>query len=330
MKKRTLFVGDCDSSVAKVALKADSRAIFISSTNYEIFLQSISDITGYTSLADLPKDLTIFCNLINHADCIVYAPPVRWSDNKTFDMDNPTASVQGLTEYLLYTVQKNKNNVVGLDLSPVDSSIFLEVAGCREVDTLTMWVAGCSTTNGAGVDAKERYGHLLGAACGLPVVFLSRSGTSISWAADQILRADIKENDIVVWGLTDESRLTQWSELENCVIDITAVSSKIASSKILLDSTTIDKLLAHKTNLLTAIQRIHEVINFCNKVKAKLLILNIHSSNTLNLYLHNIKEFFLFSKPCIDLGNDQDHPGPKQHQAYADFCQHALKQLRYI
>jgi hypothetical protein len=330
MKKRTLFVGDCDSSIAKVALQADSRAILISSTNYEIFLQAAGNITGYTSLADLPKDLTIFCDLINHADSIVYAPPAHWSDNKIFNIDYPTTSIQGLTEYLLYTVQKNKNNVIGLDLSTVDPSVFLETAGSREVGEPTMWVAGCSTTDGVGVGSTERYGHLLGATCGLPVIFLSRSGTSISWAADQILRADIRENDIVVWGLTDESRLTHWSELENCVIDITVSSSKIDSSKILLDSTTIDKLLAHKTNLLTAIQRIHEVINFCKKAKAKLLIVNIHSSNTLNLYLHNIKEFFLFSAPWIDLGNDQKHPGPKQHQAYADFCQHALKQLQYI
>lgn len=331
MKKNTLFVGDCGESLCQTAKQFDSEAVLINQDNFTNFINSTSSVTGYTSLADLPKDLSVFYNLLNCADKIVYCPPVNWSDQKTINLEDPTNSIQGLTEYYLYVINKNKNNVVGLDLSNFDSSPYINLKTGRPSNDQSLWIVGCSTTAGIGVDDNERYGVLLSKRLNLPVSFLADSGSSITWAADQILRSDIREQDIVVWGLTSEHRLIFWNPSANELMHVHSHSENIEQLE--LSHKTINRLLVHKTNLLSAIQKIHEVSNFCNKIKANLLIFNVHSSNTLNLHLNNVNEFLVYLSTFdkyIDIGNDNKHPGPKQHQAYADFCHSALKQLQYI
>lgn len=331
MKKITLFVGDCNESLCQTAKQFDSEAVLIDQSNFTNFTNSTSGFTGYTSLADLPKDLSVFYDLLNCADEIVYCPPNSWSDQKTVNLEDPTNSIQGLTEYYLYVTSKNKNNVVGLDLSNFDSTPYINLKTDRPSNDRSLWVVGCSTTAGIGVDDNERYGVLLSKRLNLPVSFLADPGSSINWAADQILRSDIQEQDIVVWGLTSEDRMSFWNPSTNKLMHVHSHSKDVEQLK--LSYKTINQLLVHETNLLSAIQKIYEVSNFCNKIKAKLLIFNIHSSNTLNLHLNNVKEFLVYlstSNKYIDVGNDNRHPGPKQHQAYADFCHSALKQLKYI
>lgn len=333
MKKITLFVGDCDNSIAQAAQQFDSGAILIDHNNYNFFLNTSTSFTGYTSIADLPKIIEgqqpVLFKLLNQADCIIYHPPRQWSDNKTINFEDPTDSMQGLTENFLYIINKNKNNVIGLDLKAFPTESHLRLTDSRKSNDPQLWVVGCSTTAGVGVSNEERYGYLLGKSLSLPVSFLTEPGSSISWAADQILRSDINSGDIVVWGLTNESRMAFWSEIKNKEVHINA-HSNLDVEYTSLSTSLINKLLTHKTTFHTAIQKVHEVVNFCHKINAKLLILNIHSSNTLNICLQNIKEFFPCLQQLIDVGTDQRHPGPKSHQAYADFCQSALKKLQYI
>lgn len=329
MKKTTLFVGDCDQTVAQTACQFDHNAVLINSDNYEKFLYAEDKFTAYTALADLPTDLSIFYKLLTIADCIKYCPPKIWSDNKTLDVDNPDSSIQGLTELFLHAVNKFKNNVSGLNLSNY-IDCYSELADQRQTSDKQLWVVGCSTTYGVGVDATERYGHLLHRRLNLPVSFLAKISSSISWAADQILRSDICSNDIVVWGLTEVNRLTLWNEFENKSVHINA-ASKFDNN--IFPADLVYGMLTHKTNFFIAIQKILEVVNFCNKLQIKLLIVNIHSSESLNLHLRTIKEFFPYTNQLgnfVDLGTDNQHPGPLQHQAYADFCHSALKKLQYI
>jgi hypothetical protein len=328
MKKITLFVGDCDTTIAKISQQFDNRAVLIDCTNYKKILENNnSEFTGYTSLAEFPNDRLTFYNVLTAADSIRYCPPTQWSDNKIFDIEYPELSMQGTTEWFLYTINKVKNNVIGLDLPNV-IDCYSELENQRQSADQQLWAVGCSTTAGVGVEPSECYGNILNKSLNLPISFLARRSTSISWAADQILRSDIRANDIVIWGLTSENRVTLWDDLENKPVHVASTSNtKIFSTDV------INRLLAHKTNFFVAVQKILEVVNFCNKLKIKLLIINIHSSNSLNLHLHTIKEFFPYIYPAdkfIDTGTDNQHPGPLQHQAYADFCHSALKQLQYI
>jgi hypothetical protein len=331
MKNITLFVGDCNTDIAKTAQQFDSNAILIDCNNYKQVLQSTHGFTGYTSLADLPKNLAVFCELLDVADSIRYCPPAKWSDGKTIDFENVTTSIQGLTEFYLHAINKIKNNVIGLTLENFKLSPYLTLADTRKTQNAQLWVAGCSTTAGVGVNNVERYGELLGNWLNLPVSFLAEPCSSISWAADQILRSDIKPNDIVVWGLTSENRLTMWDERYHRPVHVNNRSDAVSNTS--LSTQSLNKLLVHKTNFFLAIQKVIEVSNFCKKIQAKLLIINIHASVSLALHLIGIEEFFLYTHPSnqpIDIGNDSEHAGPKQHQSYADFCQTALKKLNYI
>ena len=333
MNKTTLFVGDCNNLLALTAIEFNPNAVLINTLNYRQFINTSIKYTGYTSLADLPKDLNVFYTLLTQADKIIYCPPKRWSDKKTVDLENPTDSIQGLTEYYLYVISKNKNNVHGLNLINFNPAPYVKTS---HYDTIqkSLWIVGCSTTAGVGVEHNEKYGMLLSKTLNLPAVFLAEPGSSISWAADQILRSNIQTQDIVIWGLTSDDRFCLWNK--NVPVHVSLFYTQNHNfnfENFGISKATIKELLLHKTHLVTHIQKIYEAVNFCAKIKANLLIFNIHSSNTLNLYLNNVKEFLPYLNPLntsIDIGNDQFHPGPKQHQAYADFCHSALKKLQYI
>lgn len=328
MNKKVLFVGDCDESLAVNAKHLDSSASLIDQNNYKKWLDDTFTSTAYTSLADLPKDASIFYDLIMHADEVRYCPPAQWS-NTDVGADIFPNTLKQFTEFYLHTANKIKNHVVGLKPFNYSLDTFLNLADTRRSKDIQLWAVGCSTTAGVGINPDQSYATLLAKKLNLPLSTLAVQGSSISWAADQILRSDIKADDVVVWGLTEENRLTLWDEDLEKPAHIT-IGYKNAKS---FPSNLLDKLLIHKTNFFLAIQRISEVINFCKKTNAKLLIFPVHSSHLLNVYLYNLKEFVPYiykSMNFSDRGTDNLHPGPKQHQLYADFCQTQLKRLYNI
>lgn len=323
----TIFFGDCDSTTATQAKQFDLSACLLTEYNME---QLSNDATVYTSLADLPKDLSQVYQLLDRADTIVYCPPERWSDNLEVDVNNPTKSMQGLTEFILNTINQEKGNVKNVNLFNYPTESYTKLVSSRKTDNPQLWVAGCSTSHATGVKDTERYGNLVADRLGLAVSFLTFPGSSIQWATDQILRSDIKEDDIVIWGLTDESRFPLWTE-SNELIHIHANQAKATA----LPSNIIDRLLVDPTNFYQAITHVYQVINFCKKTKAKLLILGLNASDALSLHLHNRPEFIKFINKLsntryIDLGTDNQHPGPKQHKIFADLCINKLKALNYI
>ena len=84
---------------------------------------------------------------------------------------------------------------------------FLSINDTRKTNDSQLWIVGCSFAHGNGINKDQRFGQLLADKFNIPVSFLTQGGTSISWAADQILRSDICANDIVVWALTGAARL---------------------------------------------------------------------------------------------------------------------------
>ena len=330
-----LYVGEIGSDLAQQARADSTSAWLINSENYTTFLNlsKINDSVCYTSLGDLPKNLTIFNKIVNYADVIVYSPPKIWSDQKEIDLDDVTSSIQGLTEFLLHINNKIKQNVTNLNLSTYSDSQYLTLSDVRKHKNTQLWITGCSISHGVGVSETEKYGYILGQKLQLPVTYLTGGSTSILWQADQILRSDIVKNDIVVWGLTSENRLSLWSD-HNKLIHLTAQPTQTKIQETNFSKKIIDQLLVSKTNFYHAIQSINQVINFCNKIQAKLLIVGLLSSDNLTMHLHNTKEYIKYhninSFDSIDLGTDNTHPGPMQHQLYANFCYSKLQDLTYI
>jgi hypothetical protein len=304
-----LFVGDNGQEPQFAATNKDTTAFLVDSTNYKKFLNSQDqNLTVYTSFSDLPKitaDRSIFFEVLGKADIIYYCPPARWSDHADHFV---WTSQQQMTEYYLYLINLQKNNVNGLDLSGYKQSSYLKLADQSNSDNKKLWIAGCSVSHGVGVAESERFGNLIAKQFELPQIQLTLGGSSLSWSADQILRSDIAPGDILIWGLTSENRAPR------------ADSGQVAFES---DPT----VLMSETQLYRALTCVHQVINFCRKINCRLILLPVLCSEHLQLALHGLPEYCqTFHVPgFLDKGTDNQHPGPLQHEAWADICVKLLK-----
>jgi hypothetical protein len=265
----TLFVGDNEEQLAITAQKIDPTAWLINHNNYKNFLSTEhnEDITVYTSFSDLPKITSIgsvFFEILKKVDNIFYCPPIKWSDHSNnFTWNNN----QTITEYFLYQIALMKNNVQGLTLDHYYN--YLELTELRKTEKKQLWVAGCSIAHGVGVGKHEKFGVLISNKLDLEVSHLTNPGSSIEWAKDQILRSDIRKNDIVIWGLTYEVRAPM------------ASNGRVFQEKD-------PNILLHETSLYRAVTGVHQVVNFCKKLSEEdLFNVKNHFCNSIleNLYL---------------------------------------------
>lgn len=299
-----LFVGDNGNYLAKIAQEANPAAFLIEHSNYKKFLSStyVEDITAYTSFSDLPKiseDESVLYEVLKKADNIFYCPPEVWSD---YSFKFSWNTNRTMTEYLLYQINLIKNNVRNLDLVHYQKPSYLNLVEYRKTEKRQLWVAGCSIAHGVGVDPEEKFGTIISNKINLPVSHLTKGATSLDWAKDQILRSDVRKDDIVIWELTQEVRAPK-------VINGMLWAEK--NPDILLD----------ETSLYRAVTSVHQVVNFCRKISAQLLLLPINCSERLELLIHNLDEYYQlpYRLTPLDLGTDKVHPGPIQHRAWADF-----------
>jgi hypothetical protein len=307
----TVYVGDVNSSLSTTATAYDPQAQLITDSNYK----ALTPGTYYTSLGEF-DNLNKFAEVLRQADIIVYSPPAQWSDSK-----DSVSYMQKWTELYLtnfYTIKQIKGFTFNHD-ALIDLEAFVGLEDRRQTDRPQLWISGCSFSHGTGVDPCQRYGQLIGDELDIPVSFLTKVGSSIQWAADQILRSDVRSGDIVVWGLTENNRFAYFND--NKVLEIS--TGKIRKNPDLLkiidpnwlDS---DDVLYHNT------LSIFQVINFCNKLKIKLVIANL-LSNTLVPYLIDQECFIsltgqygVYKHDCfIDVGTDDMHPGPLMHKYYS-------------
>lgn len=318
--KFTIFFGDTSDQPRLLARAYDPSACLMDHKNYYNYLDTPSG-TVYSSLGDLPKDISVVYKILLSADKIFYCD---W-DQKV-DLNNPSDSQKGFTHYVLSLILKIKKNVYNLDLSAYNPAKYVKLSDTRKNQQPQLWVAGCSMSHGVGVNHNERYGYLLSQRLNRSVSFLTHSGSSIDWAADQILRSDIVKGDIIVWGITSENRLPIWDTKLNHLLHVNFTIAEM------FNLTEIRKLLLSDHSYYNAFTHIHQVNNFCNKVEAKLFLFGLLNSDIIDLNLHNLENFIQYKdfKEYKDIGTDNLHPGPMQHQAYADFCQSALKKLQYI
>ena len=199
---------------------------------------------------------------------------------------------------------------------------FLYLKESRKSDSPQLWIAGCSFSHGTGVYSNERYGQLISDELNLPVTFLTEPGSSIRWAADQILRSDIRKDDIVVWGLTGVSRFPYLDE-SNMLHHVNTNNFNSAKN---IKNYFQEQILISNHLMYDAITSTEQVFNFLKKISSKFILAvmpcNI-SEYDLKIYNyvsnlnHAIMLYDIHDYSFIDVGSDQRHPGPKQHQIYA-------------
>lgn len=202
---------------------------------------------------------------------------------------------------------------------------------------MKLWIVGCSISDGEGVLPSERWGALVSQHLNIDAQFLTEKGSSIEWAANQILQADIRPGDVVLWGLTSPNRYLYFNDLGRQQHILPSFNVNLGLSETRLTELN----LAFK-----AVEYIKQTKNFLAKIDCKLFIgfmlpgLPEHKEIILKEFNNDHLFFIAFNKSheknnltfCtseedalnrsklkfLDVGTDGIHPGPKQHMKYAE------------
>lgn len=303
-----VFVGDTTEQVADAAQQYDPDAYLITADNF----QSKHSGAVYVSIGDMscPADFFAF---LKKASSIVYIPPETWSDGKN---SQDKYSAAWFTEhYIKLAATLHNIPVAGLDINFASSALI-----SRSTNGTQLWVAGCSTTHGAGVAIGQRYQDIVRDRLGLPVVDLSCVGSSIAWSRDQLLKADINKDDIVVWGITTVTRCI-WIESGKLV----HVTPTYYQHRPEFDRKLPLEVFDSELRIYESLNAIQQVNHFCKKIGAHLVLANIHGdldvlSECVNysgfIPIHGINGTE-WNSSFLDFGYDGSHPGPKTHRMYA-------------
>jgi len=312
-----LFVGFANEELVEYAVAYSTKATLITEDTWNC---GIRPEVGYTGLEEFSNTL-IFVSVLASATKIVYYPNKAETD---IDLENPLNCTRGLFENILLSISQTtpvenlKNNILGSNKVSATLKACLELVDTRKSNIPQLWGVGCSFTYGSAVDYSQRYISVLTKKLNMNMSCLAQPGGTISWAADQILRSDIREGDIVVWGLTDKFRFTWFRD--NTVWNFTPTEYK--KFNWLLETVPLSVLTDYDNAVYQSLTHIYQVNNFCNKIGAKLLLVGLLTGPDDLLYLHNLPNFYQYYNKdfvdYIDLGYDGVHPGPLQHQRYAD------------
>jgi len=216
----------------------------------------------------------------------------------------------------------NRNVANAIIIKDKINSDLNELRAVRSTDKSILWTAGCSFTAGQSVEWEQRYGTLLAEKLGIPEVSLSRSASSIGWAADQLLRSDIRPGDIVVWGLTDSARIDTNKEFSLRSTPAIQYLTKVNKEKQYWNIDYFGSL----TQEVSVARTVLQVINYFNRIGVKLILANLLNNTILKLIESNHKNTIdLTTKEYLDLGTDNEHPGPKQHEHYANEIYNFIK-----
>lgn len=311
----TVFVGDITPDLSSRAVDHDSGAKLITNDNY----RDLGPGTYYTSIGDL-GNLNQFSTVLLQADVIIYSPPSTWSSS---------VMKYWTEDYLEVFSCMNHKTVVGFDgPSPVLAEMS-ELVDCRRSDDRQIWIAGCSISHGVGVMPEERWGVLVAQELSIPVSFLTQDSSSLVWAADQILRSDVRSGDLIFWGLTSIHRFSFWNHVTQQVRHCTPQGWE--QEKTFLSSFIKENFLASDTLIYEAINAVYRVSNFCDKIGAVLIIGTVLRG--LEQALRDWPNFVAMAgmhgrnadDMFIDIGSDQKHPGRLSHRHYAETMLRTLR-----
>ena len=304
----TIYLGDITDYLRQYAVMSDPDAQLITKENYK----NLESGTYFTSLGDL-TNVAMLGDVLQQADCIVYSPPPdKWSDSLFGKSQMQTWTEDYLNIFRFRCKVENYTNAREPEFDQI-----LTLADTRKTDSSQLWIAGCSISKGDGVDTRTRYGQLLADRLNTSASFLTRTGSSIAWAADQILRSDIRPGDLVIWGITSHTRLTKFEMNEIRCFNLNVKAWKQTSS-------TVEYLVSDQA-LYHSVISVHQVINFCTKINAKLILANLLDQSVIN-YIQDFPNLIMLngiwgrdtSDRFIDIGSDLIHPGIKTHAFYAD------------
>jgi len=328
MNNLIILVGDNTRYLADRAHEIDTDAYLVEYSNLEHNHHGVV----YTSIADVGVEgLT---NLLFKATKIIYSPPVDdvWSDGATVYDRYSMAQTSYIYCKIISTLQQSKFEI---DKVPVLDAPIIQPRASRGSN---LWIAGCSTTAGVAVEPDEVYWKSIGDKLNIPAINLSCPGSSLQWQSDQLLRADLKKGDKVIWGLTYTSRLPWYKTgdvVQHLGIRFFDIKKKEAKKlKGIVSQKTAENFHWHHVG----VRSIRQVENFCKKLGVELLLVGIHVDIEISSVLCSQSNFLMIDEQCgtkhdsyfLDYGTDGEHPGPLTHQMYSEKILNRIHKLGWL
>lgn len=266
-------------------------------------LESVDDVLlhneYHTSVGDLTAD-----QILNIADKFEFVDLVM----QGFDTDSDIfKESQILVEYLSGSAEQPEKFV---ELDKIT----------QRPDTPVVWVFGCSHSAGIGLQPNEKsYGEILANNLQLPLKLVALPGSSLNWSLRQLMNAEIKPKDIVIWQLTSPDRTSINSGLK-----VNEVMLARTPNRFLLEVFTEEQLYFNQISLLNF------GTQYLRSLGNRFVLISLES----NLYTYEYrKQYIRYPEYCyvpnttIDLGTDKIHMGPLSHQALA---KRILDRLYYL
>ena len=306
MGLRTLYIGETNPEDTNHYYTLDESARNLHIGNY--MTAPNEKLTGvfYTSLADFQNQLDTMLQVCWRFDKIICRPPATWSGDKKY------------TEQFLKLLSLFK---------PIEN--FVIDSTRRKTEQPQIWVAGCSWSSAVGVAKEQRWASLLADQMNMAVTVLAEGGSGNSYQARMLLSADIRENDVVIFQVTTPHRETIFGQ-DGVECGMEHVNAQTFKDNPDLYKTYSPNRLDELTLVINQIKDMQNLINFSQKLKAKLLIwspgyplwIGEYSKN----FLRDKENFYSYKNKMSDFGTDGLHPGPETHKQYADFVFEKFKQ----
>jgi len=303
----TIYLGDITEYLGSIAREQDSDARLVTEKD----INSLCNGTYYTSIGDL-GNLNNLGKVLQQADKIIYAPPPdnHWTDGESMKK----WTEEYLKNFSFRCCVENYEVLVPNNLA------MTKLVDQRKTKDRQIWIAGCSISHGIGVGDDNRYGTILSDLLECPASFLTYPGSSISWAADQIMRSDIRDGDVVIWGLTSDNRTPYFVNNKITHVNTSTYLLNQEFEKVL----SLEELCSENTFYRNLIS-IFQVSNFCQKINATLIFASLLDNDVI-LHIRNFPNLIVLSnlwgrnhsELFPDLGSDSLHPGPISHKFYAD------------
>lgn len=327
---KTLYIGETNKEDTAYYYTLDKSACNLYIKNFETALAEKTLGIFYTSLKDFNFEIELIFKICLFFDNIIYRPPPKWKESTINFINSSDARINRYwTECLLLSLSTVKD-IKGLE-NIFDLGTFYPVV-TRQTDLPNLWIAGCSFSSAIGVEKNERWGQIVAEQLNMPVNFLAEGGSGNSYQVNKILSSDIRKDDIVIMQVTTPERST--IIYQEKLHHITAGSYESLHPDIVkyYPPDRLDEPISY----VTQIEDFKRLKNICKKIGAKLMVWSQHTMPGVLLsqlisqdyYFHFINAKYTPStKFMLDIGTDNEHPGPLQHQAYAKFVLEKLKLL---
>lgn len=294
-------------------LWSDNNVLLLDSGNLSEVIDNTAIVDVHSSVEDLGyQGIDVACQA---------AQTITLIDVTT---SSPDFSDSNFNSYgrLFYELYRNKHKVTNFEL--VDDIDLDQVVATqpRPSTDSTLWIVGAGITNGCDVHANCRWGDILAEKLDMPSVHLTHGHASVYWAADQILRSDISTADIVIWEIPEPARVeisSGWA--------VQPISQHLYSTVITEQRYWDTAYFGSQAILNKSLREIAQVVNFCDKIGAKLYLINLSDMAWLPFMLRNKTVFNDCVKDLqiersvvtyIDMSADKLKPGPAHHAVFAE------------